>query len=255
MTASPAANLRGPELGVSFAGIQLKNPVLAASGTFGYGEEFARFVDLKRGELYRDDFLAQLTTDPAAFLRSAWQRCQGRDTVTCASLGDLTTYLPCDLMTKVDIASMAHGLECRAPLLDYRLVEFAAALPVKFKYRRGRGKWLLREAFGHLLPREVFTRHKMGFGVPLDSWFRNELKPLAADLLLSNSALCRTYFRPEAIQALWDAHQQRLYDHSARLWALLMLEAWLREWSGTPSQIQVSSSKLQIGNFAPQLEA
>jgi asparagine synthase (glutamine-hydrolysing) len=199
--------------------------------------------------------LEQLTTDPAAFLRSAWQRSGNRDTVTCASLADLTTYLPCDLMTKVDIASMAHGLECRAPILDYRVVEFAAALPVRFKYRRGRGKWLLREAFGHLLPREVFTRGKMGFGVPLDSWFRHELKDLGADLLLSPNARCRDFFRPDAIESLWNAHQTRQYDHSNRLWALVMLEAWLREWGGqsvSSSKFQVSSSETRDGSV--QLE-
>src|SRR5262245_1226619 len=188
------------------------------------------FQERQRAELYQDDFLDQLSTDPATFLRAAWQRCQGRDTVTCASLGDLVTYLPCDLMTKVDIASMAHGLMVWAPLLDYRVVEFAAALPVRYKYRRGCGKWLLREAFGHLLPREVFTRSKMGFGVPLDHWFRSELKSLAADLLLAPTARCHAYFRPEAIHAMWDAHQTRQYDHSSRLWALVMLESWLREW-------------------------
>jgi asparagine synthase (glutamine-hydrolysing) len=191
------------------------------------------FQERQRAELYRDEFLSQLTSDPASFLTAAWRRVGNRDTVTCASLADLTTYLPCDLMTKVDIASMAHGLECRAPLLDYRLVEFAASLPVRHKYRRGRGKQLLREAFGHLLPREVFTRRKMGFGVPLDYWFRNELKPLASELLLSNDAKCHEYFRAEAINALWNAHQHGV-DQSNRLWALLMLEAWLREWvSGT----------------------
>jgi asparagine synthase (glutamine-hydrolysing) len=190
------------------------------------------FHERSRGELYRDDFLAQLTHDPATFLRAAWKRCQGRDAVNCASLADLQTYLVCDIMTKVDIASMAHGLECRAPLLDYRVVEFAASLPARFKYRRGRGKWLLREAFGHLVPREVFTRNKMGFGVPLDHWFRDELKPLASDLLLSPTARCHEFLRPEAIQSLWDAHQERRYDHSNRLWSLVMLESWLREWGG-----------------------
>jgi asparagine synthase (glutamine-hydrolysing) len=202
------------------------------------------FQERQRAELYRDEFLAQLTSDPARFLMAAWRRCQGRDTVTCASLADLTTYLPCALMTKVDIASMAHGLECRAPFLDYRLVEFAAALPVRLKYRRGRGKWLLREAFGELLPREVFTRPKMGFGVPLDHWFRGELKELAYDLLLSASAHCHAIFRPEAIRDLWDAHQQRRTDQSNRLWALVMLEAWLKEWT-IP---QVSGSRFQVPN-------
>src|SRR6185503_6857638 len=103
------------------------------------------------------------------------------------------------IMTKVDIASMAHGLECRAPILDYRVAEFAAALPVQYKFRGGRGKWLLQKAFGHMLPAQVFSRHKMGFGVPLDHWFRRELKELAADLLLSPSARCHAYFRPQAI--------------------------------------------------------
>jgi len=166
--------------------------------------------------------------------------------VTCASLADLATYLPCDLMTKVDIASMAHGLECRAPILDYRVVEFAAALPVKLKYRFGCGKRLLREAFGDLLPREVFTRRKMGFGVPLDSWFRRELKPLGDDLLLSPGARCRAFFRPEAVAGLWNDHQSGRYDTSNRLWALVMLEAWLREW-GAPAG-QVSISKLQVSS-------
>jgi asparagine synthase (glutamine-hydrolysing) len=193
------------------------------------------FQEWQRGELYRDEFLAQLTSDPAKFLRSAWRQARSRDAVTCAGIADMITYLPCDILTKVDIASMAHGLECRAPFLDYRVAEFAASLPIRYKYRRGRKKWILREAFGHLLPREVFTRRKMGFGVPLDYWFRGELKDLASDLLLSPNARCHALLRPEAIQALWDAHQQQHYDHSARLWALVMLEEWLREWGGQPA--------------------
>jgi len=157
-------------------------------------------------------------------------------------MADLTTYLPCDLMTKVDIASMAHGLECRAPLLDYRVVEFAAALPIRLKYRRGRGKWLLREAFGDLLPSEVSRRRKMGFGVPLDYWFRAELKEPARDLLLSSTSRCHELLRPEAIQSLWDAHQAQHFDHSARLWALVMLESWLRQWAATEAHPSVRES-------------
>jgi asparagine synthase (glutamine-hydrolysing) len=192
------------------------------------------FNERRRADLYQDEFLEQLRTDPAAFLRSGWQRSRGRDSVTSASLADLVTYLPCDLMTKVDIASMAHGLEVRAPLLDYRVVEFAASLPMKLKYRGGRGKRLLREAFGDLLPREIWTRKKMGFGVPLDHWFRHELKAQATDLLLAESSGLHGFLRPAAIQALWHEHQQRRFDHSARLWTLVMLESWLREWAGTP---------------------
>jgi asparagine synthase (glutamine-hydrolysing) len=205
------------------------------------------FQERLRGELYREEFLAELTTDPVTFLRAAWQRCQGRDIVTTASLADLVTYLPCALMTKVDIASMAHGLECRAPLLDYRVVEFAAALPSRYKYRRGRGKWLLREAFGHLLPQEVFTRRKMGFGVPLDHWFRAEIKALAADLLLAEGARCHAFFRRDVIERLWTEHQERRTDHSNRLWTLVMLESWLRQWAGS-----VQSSRFQVQSLAMQ---
>jgi asparagine synthase (glutamine-hydrolysing) len=204
----------------------------------------AIFQEQARAELYCDEFLAQLSSDPVDFVRRAWRRCGSRDAVTCASLADLTTYLPCDLMTKVDIASMAHGLETRAPILDYRVVEFAASLPVHLKYRWGRGKRLLREAFGHLLPSEVFTRRKMGFGVPLDSWFRHDLKPLAEDLLLSPNARCHAFLRPEAIRSLWDIHQQKIYDYSARLWSLVMLEEWLRRWDVEPPPATAASLQM-----------
>jgi asparagine synthase (glutamine-hydrolysing) len=204
----------------------------------------AIFQEQARAELYRDEFLAQLGADPVDFVRRAWRRCGTREAVTCASLADLVTYLPCALMTKVDIASMAHGLETRAPLLDYRVVEFAAALPLYLKYRWGRGKRLLREAFGHLLPSEVFTRKKMGFGVPLDSWFRGELKSLAEELLLSADSRCHAFLRPEAIRALWDTHQARRYDYSGRLWALVMLESWLRRWDVEPPAVSSQASQL-----------
>jgi asparagine synthase (glutamine-hydrolysing) len=197
----------------------------------------ATFSDSARNGLYQAEFREQILGHPVAFMRAAWQRCGGRDAVTCASLADLATYLPCDLMTKVDIASMAHGLETRAPILDYRVVEFAASLPVHLKYRWGRGKQLLREAFGHLLPAAVFTRRKMGFSVPLAAWFRNELKPLGEELLLAPTAKCHAFLRPEAIKNLWDVHQQQRYDHSARLWTLVMLESWLRRWDAKSTQV------------------
>lgn len=188
------------------------------------------FNEARRGELYNEDFVSQLPNcDPAGFLLNAWKRTKGRDAVSAASLTDLVTYLPCDLMMKVDIASMAHGLEVRAPFLDHRLVEFAATLPARFKYRNSRGKWLLQRAFGDLLPREVWQRPKMGFGVPLDHWFRNELKPLLRETLLEGQGVQR-WFRREAVEELINAHNESRFDHSARLWSLLMLELWLKEW-------------------------
>jgi asparagine synthase (glutamine-hydrolysing) len=206
---------------------------LSLSPARRYLDWISIFNETRRAALYSDEFLARLPdSDPFAFLNSAWKRMKGRDAVTTASLADLVTYLPCDLMTKVDIASMAHSLECRAPFLDYRVVEFAASLPRRLKYRRGKGKRLLRAAFGDLLPKEIWTRKKMGFGVPLDHWFRNELKPLTHDLLLSADTKSRRFFREESVKILVEQHEQKQFDHSARLWALVMLEMWLREWAG-----------------------
>ena len=187
----------------------------------------------RRMALYSDGFLAGLPeVDPGRFLAGPLAAGRGRGQVAAASLADLTTYLPCDILTKVDIASMAHGLECRSPFLDYRLVELAARMPQRLKFRFGRGKRILREAFADLLPREIQRRPKMGFGVPLDHWFRKELKDYVKDVLLAPEAVARGYFRPEAVARLIDDHQQGRFHHGIRLWALLILELWHRQWAG-----------------------
>jgi len=189
------------------------------------------FNEERRGDLYPDEFVDQIGgSDPIEFLSAAWDRGRNRHPVNAISLADLQTYLPCDLMTKVDITSMAHGLECRQPILDYRVVEFAASLPAKLKVRGTQGKWLLQHAFGELLPENIWKRRKMGFGVPLDHWLRNELHDLAHDTLLDSRTASRGYARPEAIQRLLDEHQSETFDHSYRVWALLVLELWCREW-------------------------
>jgi asparagine synthase (glutamine-hydrolysing) len=193
--------------------------------------------EAQRARLYTDEFLSTLPDDdPVGFLQRAYARCDRRDPVTAFSLTDLTTYLPCDLMTKVDIASMAHSLECRQPFLDYRLVEFAASLPSHLKYRRGRGKRLLQAAFGHLLPKEIWTRKKMGFGVPLEDWFRHELKELTHDVLLGSTSGQRGYFRPEVVREMVEQHEAGTVNFCYPLWSLLVLELWLQRWcDGRPS--------------------
>jgi len=198
-----------------------------------YVEWIGIFNEARRATLYRDDFVEQLPdVDPIHFLQQAWRRVAPRDVVTEASLADLTTYLPGDLMTKVDIASMAHSLEVRQPFLDYRLAEFAASLPVSLKFRRGSGKLLLRRAFGKLLPRDIWTRRKMGFGVPLGHWFRHELRDLTHDVLLDDNAQTHNFFRRDMIEQLISEHETKHFDHAYRLWALLVLELWMREWCG-----------------------
>ncbi len=189
------------------------------------------FPERLRADLYADAFVEQLPNeDPFEFFEAAWLGVGKRDLISKPSLADLVTYLPCDLMTKVDIASMAHSLECRQPFLDYRLVEFAASLPSRLKFRHGKGKALLRSAFDKLLPRDIWNRKKMGFGVPLGTWFQNELRDLTQERLLGTDARCHQFFRPESIQTLVDQHMAGRVNHCYRLWNLLVLESWLRKW-------------------------
>ena len=196
-----------------------------------YLEWIAIFNEARRSQLYTDDFRAALTeSDPLQFLAQGFARSSRRDPVTSTSLTDLVTYLPCDLMTKVDIASMAHGLECRQPFLDHRVVELAAGMPLRLKFRGGRGKRILLRTFADLLPAPIRRRGKMGFGVPLDHWFRNEVKGFAREVLLERRTLGRGYFRPEVVRQMLEDHQGGRFDHSNRLWALLFLELWQRQW-------------------------
>ncbi len=190
------------------------------------------FPESLRAAMYTDDFLATLPdVDPFEFLEANWRRSQGRDVVTRASTTDILTYLPCDLCTKVDIASMAHGLEVRQPFLDHRVVEFAASLPVSLKFRGRRGKLILQDAFGSKLPKTIFTRPKMGFGIPIAAWFRNELKPLVHDTLLASDARIAQYFRRDVVAELCRSHETSEQNHGYRLWNLLILETWLRRWT------------------------
>jgi asparagine synthase (glutamine-hydrolysing) len=209
-----------------------------------YLEWVSMFNEARRAELLSDDFVARLPdADPFRFLESAFARTGTRDQVTAASLVDLVTYLPCDLMTKVDIASMANGLECRAPFLDHRLVKLAAEMPIEYKLHHGRGKRILREAFPELLPDSITRRPKMGFGVPLGDWFRNDIRDYARAILLDPRAVARGYFRPAAVKRLLEDHDSGSFDHGHRLWGLLCLELWHRQWlDASPAKPAVSTA-------------
>ncbi|RVX44554.1 asparagine synthase (glutamine-hydrolysing) [Nonomuraea polychroma] len=140
---------------------------------------------------------------------------------------DISTYLPGDLLVKVDITTMAHSLEARSPLLDHKLMEWAAGLPIGLKIRGKETKRIFRQAVAPWLPDTLVTRPKQGFGVPLAAWLRGELRELAFDTLTDHSARSRGYFRPEAVLHLLQNHQ-RGADHSRQIWALLQLELWHR---------------------------
>ena len=143
---------------------------------------------------------------------------------------DQQTYLPNDLLVKVDIASMAVSLEARSPFLDHKVIEFAASLPEKFKLRGLQPKYLLKKIAARLVPREVIYRPKMGFGVPINHWFRGELKGFLREVLLSEKAQKRGLFKSEAVTQLVDAHLTGKRDNSPQLWTLLMLELWFQKF-------------------------
>jgi asparagine synthase (glutamine-hydrolysing) len=192
------------------------------------------FGEVTRASLFNDDFLSQLPArDPASFLKEAWNRSGKRDLLSCASNADLQTYLPCALMTKVDIASMAHSLEARQPFLDYRLVEWAASLPSSFKLKGKQGKYILKQTFFDMIPAQIWSRPKMGFGVPIGKWFKTTLRDRTYDALCASDTRINAFFRPEAIRRLIDSHMQDQENQAYRLWNLLMLELWMRRWNPT----------------------
>ncbi len=148
-----------------------------------------------------------------------------------AAWTDLHSYLPYDLLTKVDIASMAVSLECRCPFLDHELVEFAFSLPLEWRIGRLGGKHILKDWAAGLLPPGILQRGKQGFGVPIGEWFRRELRELLESRLLAGDSLALSLFRRPWIESLLAEHQSGRANHEHRLWALLMLELWRGRWA------------------------
>ena len=143
---------------------------------------------------------------------------------------DTLNYLPNDILTKVDRAAMAATLETRAPFLDHRVVELAWRLPMAMKIRGSTSKWALRQILFKHVPRELIERPKAGFGMPIGHWLRGPLRSWANDLLDPVLMQSQGYLRPEPIQRLWRQHLSGRFDHTTRLWTVLMWQAWLEEW-------------------------
>jgi asparagine synthase (glutamine-hydrolysing) len=128
----------------------------------------------------------------------------------------------------MDIATMANFLEARVPFLDHKFMELVARIPPQFKLRGIQSKFILKKAFADFLPNPILKRKKMGFGVPVSRWFRNELKEYIYEILLDSRTLNRGYFEREGVEQLLNDHIELRYDHSAKIWALLFLEIWFR---------------------------
>jgi asparagine synthase (glutamine-hydrolysing) len=161
-----------------------------------------------------------------ALLDDWFDQASGRDFMTQLMVVDILTYLPGDILTKVDRMSMAVSLEARVPLLDHHVVEFAMSLPASLKLRDGVGKWVLREAIADRVPADVFKRPKQGFDVPLRHWFRRELAHRLDQLLDERSAIY-AYASPSAVARIVGEHRSGRRDHARTIWRLLVLERWM----------------------------
>ena len=148
------------------------------------------------------------------------------------SLLDILTYLPDDILVKVDRASMAVALEPRVPLLDHSVVEFAATVPTNMKIRDGSGKWILKEVLKKYIPFKLTERPKMGFAVPVGEWLRGPLKNWCQDLLNQNEISDECVLDANIIQQLWKQHSSHEWDRSEQLWGILMFRSWLTETKG-----------------------
>ncbi len=185
--------------------------------------------DLK-AELYTEDFKRKTAAHSAAGVLKHWfDKANGAGAIDAMLLTDTMTYLPNDLLVKVDIASMANSLEARSPFLDHKVIEFAASLPEKIKVRGTETKYLLKKAASRLVPKEVLYRRKMGFGIPVGYWLKNEMKDFMSEVLLSEKSFNRGLFKPEVIKRLVSEHLAEKQNHTYPLWTLLMLELWFQQ--------------------------
>ena len=168
--------------------------------------------------------------DTGSVLAPHLARAAAWDPITRLQYLDFKTYLADGILTKVDRASMAHALEVRVPLLDHRVVEFAAALPSRYKVSSAQGKLVFKRALRGLLPREILTRRKTGFTPPMNDWFRGHLGSLLEERVFGRSAFVSSIFEVRELRALWEGHQGGARSVASQLWAVLTLESWARRF-------------------------
>lgn len=199
--------------------------------------KLADLMDCSRDQLYlslvshwpEPEKIVNGATEPATPLRELMAESSSRSFEECMMYWDLLTYLPNDILVKVDRAAMAVSLETRVPMLDHRVVEFAWSLPLDMRIRAGRGKWLLREVLGRYVPPALTERPKIGFGIPIDSWLRGPLRAWAEDLLDESRLRREGFFNAGAIREKWLAHTRGRQNWGYWLWDVLMFQSWWQE--------------------------
>ncbi len=204
------------------------SPAEACARKHAYG----LFDGQTREASYSRDFAASVQdADPFVGFRTAYEACSSNDPLDRALYVDVKTYLVDDILTKVDKMSMAVSLETRVPLLDHKLLEFAATVPTPLKLKSGQSKYLLRRLLEKRLPASIIDRPKQGFEAPIGNWLSGPLAPMVDSLLLDGRFKERGIFDDRAVARLWREHRNGANDHRHRLWSLVMLELWFREYA------------------------
>lgn len=189
------------------------------------------FTEDERSELYTPERREQFQNESTSkHLANYFNASHSNDALDRVLFTDTSTHLPDNLLTKVDMATMAFGVESRSPFLDHRFMELAASMPSHLKLRGTQGKFILKKAFSKEIPHDILHRPKKGFDLPLDEWFRTELNSYAHDVLLSPKAMQRGWFQKEKLEKLFKQHTQGERDYGRQLWTLLMLELWFQHY-------------------------
>lgn len=210
---------------------------LALDGPSRYARYMAWFDEGRRRALYTPEFAHSAGIGHHDAISDAWAATSGAAIVDKMLEVDVATYLAGDLIPKIDIATMAHALEARSPFLDHELMQLAASIPASLKVRGSEKKWILREALRDWLPDDLLDRPKQGFSVPLSAWLRGDLRTWARDILLDPGTLERGYFRAQAVEDLLERHEAGADEDDQRIWSLLMLELWHREFAAVPAGV------------------
>lgn len=190
------------------------------------------FTNEAKSRLYTDEFHAKIASKNSEDIIAAqFANAKTPDTLDQTLYADFVSYLPDDLLVKMDIATMAVSLEARSPFLDHEMLELTAQMPFSLKLKgRDRKKYILKEALRGIVPDQAMFRPKMGFGVPIENWFRGDLDQYTKDILLSERSLGRGLFRRDAVENILASHKKTKINFANQIWALLTLELWFREY-------------------------
>jgi asparagine synthase (glutamine-hydrolysing) len=230
--AAAVAGMLARALPLSVKGARsLRHLATSPDQAYAIKHAYGMFEPDAKSRLYSGDFGASVRhADPFARFRDAYARCQSADPLDRGLYVDVHTYMIDDILTKVDRMSMAVSLEAREPLLDHKLLEFAARVPTTLKLKDGRSKFLLRKALERKVPRDILERGKQGFAAPIGEWLRGPLAPMAESLLADGRLRDRGIFNDREVSRLWTEHRDGRGDHRHRLWELMMLELWFRQF-------------------------